>query len=77
MTLTGPSDRWELALIGRNLSNKITTGLCTNLNGANGSILGGQITGSTGVGPAGIDENACAADRGREVWLRLTLRPFG
>jgi len=28
--LQGPRDRWELALIGRNLTNRITTGACTN-----------------------------------------------
>jgi iron complex outermembrane receptor protein len=75
LALSGPSDRWELALIGRNLNNALTSGNCANSNRQNGQT-GGQATGTTGFGPAGIDEIGCYMDRGREVWLRLTLRPF-
>jgi iron complex outermembrane receptor protein len=66
-----------VALIGKNLTNKITAAGCTSSNIANASIFGGQITGGVGRGPAGVDEVACYADRGRELWVRLTLRPFG
>lgn len=76
LTLQGPKDRWEFALIGKNLNNAITTGLCNNFNGQGGVVLGGQVTGGTGRGLAGRDEVACFLDRGREVWLRLTLKPF-
>ena len=75
-TLKGPGDHWELAVIGKNLADTLTSGTCTNLNHANGQILGGEITGGTGVGPAGTDELTCFVDRGREVWLRVTYKPF-
>src|SRR5207237_4536433 len=76
VALRGPDERWELALIGKNITDKITMRSCSNSNLANGSLLGGQVTGGTTRGPAGIDEVGCRAERGREVWLRLTLRPF-
>ncbi len=75
-TLQGPSDKWEIALIGKNLNNALTTGNCTNANVQNGQVLGGQTTGGAASGPAGPDTLLCFIDRGREVWLRLTLRPF-
>jgi iron complex outermembrane receptor protein len=75
ITIQGPRDEWELALIGKNLNNAITTGLCNNYNAQGGASLGGQVTGGTGRGPAGVDEIACFMDRGREIWIRLTLRP--
>lgn len=71
--LRGPEKRWEVALIGRNLSNRLTSSSCTAGNAQNGS-LGGQITGGTMRGPAGVDELGCYMDRGRELWLRLTWR---
>jgi iron complex outermembrane receptor protein len=74
--LRGPNDHWELALIGKNITDKITGGSCSNANYENGSILLGQVTGGTTRGPAGVDEVGCRADRGREVWVRLTLKPF-
>lgn len=74
VALAGEDEGWELALIGNNLTNKITTGNCTNGNFANGQILGGQLTGSNAVGPAGTDELLCFADRGRELWARVTVR---
>ncbi|CAN7342742.1 TonB-dependent receptor [Phenylobacterium sp. LjRoot219] len=76
LTFRGPEERWEFALIGKNLGGELTTGNCSVSNIANGSVLGGQVTGGTTRGPAGIDEVACYMDRGREVWLRLTVRPF-
>jgi iron complex outermembrane receptor protein len=72
-----PDDVWQVAVIANNITDKITTGSCTNLNYANGQILGGQLTGSTARGPAGIDEMTCVARRGRELWVRLTFKTFG
>jgi iron complex outermembrane receptor protein len=77
LTLQGPRDRWEFALIGKNLNNAITTGACVNSNMQGGGIPGTEITGSTLTGPAGHDEIGCIMDRGREIWLRVTLKPFG
>jgi iron complex outermembrane receptor protein len=76
MTLQGPNDRWEFALIGKNLNNALTSGNCTNANTQGGLLPGSQITGTNLRGPAGTDEVGCWMDRGREVWLRLTVKPF-
>ncbi|MDR2858622.1 MAG: TonB-dependent receptor, partial [Novosphingobium sp.] len=76
LAVKGAEDRWEVAFIGKNLTNRITASSCTSSNVANGTNFGGQITGGGIGGPAGIDEVGCYADRGRELWLRLTLRPF-
>ena len=38
-------DAWEFSLLGNNLTNKITTGSCSNSNLQNGSFFGGQIQG--------------------------------
>lgn len=69
------NDRWEVALIGKNVTNKLTAGQCsvTNFAAAN---QGGQVTGGVGMGPAGQSEKSCYSERGRAVWLRLTFRPF-
>jgi iron complex outermembrane receptor protein len=75
LTLDGRRDRWELALIGKNLGDKLTRGGCANYSAQAPVLFPSQITGSTGRGPAGVDEVSCAIDPGREVWLRLTLRP--
>ena len=74
ITLKGPDDRWDIALIGRNLTNRISTGQCFNSNTQNGVIFGGQVAGAVNPGPAGGDEAVCLADRGREVWVRFTMR---
>lgn len=70
----GASDEsWEVALIGRNLNNEITTGWCANANVQN-SVFGGQIAGAAAGGAAGHDESTCYAERGREVWARVSLK---
>jgi iron complex outermembrane receptor protein len=75
-TLKGRDDAWEVSVIGKNLANKYIASWCSNSNLQNATILGGQISGSTLQGPAGGDEAACSVQRGREVWLRVTLRPL-
>ncbi|WP_395395968.1 TonB-dependent receptor (plasmid) [Novosphingobium sp. BL-8A] len=76
LTLQGPDNRWEVALIGKNLTKQYTASNCSPSNFQNG-LLGGQITGGNAAGPAGVDEMLCYMDPGRELWIRLTLRPFG
>jgi len=76
IALRGQDDAWEVALIGNNLSNEITAGLCSNSNTQNGTVLGGQLAGGPVKGPAGSDELGCVAERGREIWIRLTYRGF-
>ena len=74
LALTGPDDRWEIALIGRNLTDETAVGRCSNDNSQNGGILGGQISGAATGGPAGQDEASCYVERGREVWARFSWR---
>jgi iron complex outermembrane receptor protein len=61
--------------MGNNLTNQYTTGLCFNSNNVGGIFFPGGIQGSPRKGPAGSDEIWCSYDNGREIWLRLTLRP--
>jgi iron complex outermembrane receptor protein len=66
---------WELSLIGKNLTDKFTAGNCTQFSAATGQVLLPPLTGATTRNAAGLDETACITDRGREIFLRLTLRP--
>lgn len=76
IALRGPRDEWEVALIGNNLGDEITTGNCINYNGEAGIVYGGFATGTDERGPAGVEELGCNTDPGRELWLRFTLRPL-
>jgi outer membrane receptor protein involved in Fe transport len=76
MILRGPRGRWEFAVIGKNLGDKLTAGSCLDQNAEGGNIFNAPNFGKTSNGPAGVNEVACWVDRGREIWLRLTLRPF-
>ncbi|MBV9996336.1 MAG: TonB-dependent receptor [Caulobacteraceae bacterium] len=75
LLLRGPQDRWELAFIGKDLADTLTTGFCRNANGAAGAFGRGIIAGGPVPGPAGPAPVVCSVDRGRELWLRLTLHP--
>jgi len=77
LSLQSPDDLWEVALIGKNINNKIIAPVAINGNNANGIIFGGQVTGGTVSGPAGVDQLTGFADPGREIWLRLVFKPFG
>jgi iron complex outermembrane receptor protein len=77
VALRGPENRWEIALIGNNITDKLVAPLCSSSNAANGLIFGGDITGGPTRGPAGVGEYACFTNRGRSIWARLTFRPFG
>lgn len=74
-TLHGPSDLWEVALIGKDLNDKLTSGNCVASPLQGGAIFATPRGGTT-RGAAGIDPASCFADPGRQVWLRLTARPF-
>ena len=73
LSLLGPDDRWEVALIGKNLNNEITTGTCLNFNGRAAAFPGTQQTGTNTSGLVGHDQIGCYMDRGREGWIRFTL----
>ena len=78
LSLRGPGDKWQVSLIGNDLSDKVVAGsYCANSNPNNGAFLGGQVSGKATGGPAGTDGPSCAPDRGREVWLKVTWRPLG
>jgi hypothetical protein len=76
IALKAADDAWEVALIGNNLSNELISGNCVNANFQNGVVLGGQVSGGTTSGPAGIDELGCNVEPGRELWIRLTVKPL-
>jgi iron complex outermembrane receptor protein len=76
VSLGSSNDLWQVALIANNITNKITAGACTLLAYDVGQVLPGSITGGTTKGPAGTAENTCVARPGRELWVRVTLRPF-
>lgn len=76
LALKGRDDRWEIALIGRNITNKITGSICSAGNWAGGSFLGDNNTGGASPSAAGLPETSCYTDVGRSAWIRLTWRPF-
>jgi iron complex outermembrane receptor protein len=75
VTLSAPNNLWELAVIGKDLNDKITSGNCNNA-----PLLSEVVANPSGVASRsqtlGIDPVQCFADPGREVWVRLTVRPF-
>lgn len=73
--LRGPENRWEIAAIGKNITDKITAANCSASN-FQGGLVFGQTTGAASPGSAGLAESGCYTERGRSVWLRLTYRPF-
>ena len=83
ITFKGKDDAWEVSLIGNNLNNVIRCGYCANSDFQNTTILTGlaQTTGGpSNVGPFGtahIDEVGGIAIPGRQIVLKLTLRPMG
>jgi iron complex outermembrane receptor protein len=77
LTLRGPRDGWEVAFVGRNLTDKLTASYCSNTQSRTGELAPGlQTTGGQSSGPIGPDEVACSIDRGRELWVRFTVRPL-
>lgn len=76
IALKGPEDQWEVALIGKNITDKITTSNCSATNFAGGLVLGGDNAGGVSPSPAGFAETGCYTDAGRSVWVRFTFRPF-
>ena len=75
VALKGEDDSWEVALMGKNITDKLTASNCSASNFAGGLVLGSPITGGTSSGPAGFAETGCYTDTGRSVWLRFTFRP--
>jgi iron complex outermembrane receptor protein len=76
VTLYGPDDRWELALIGNNLTNTLVINKCSLSNAANGvnPFLPTPIKGGTIRNAVGVDEAVCSIDAGRELSVCATAR---
>ena len=76
VTLYGPDDRWDLALIGNNLTDRLVRNKCSTSNTVNGvsPFLPTPIKGGVSRNVAGVDEVICTIDAGRELWVRATFR---
>jgi iron complex outermembrane recepter protein len=74
LTLRDPTNFWDVALIANNINNKVTSGNCASSAYKQGVIIPNP---SGGVTPGEPDAMTCFADPGREIWLRVTVRPFG
>ena len=73
--LGAENQAWRVELIGNNLTNKYTAGNCTQFSGATGQIFAPPLSGAATRNASGVDELVCIPDPGRQVFLRLTLRP--
>lgn len=73
IALGSPAKGWKVSLIGNNLANKLVAGNCQNSNFGAGTIFGGQNTGGTVRGPAGVDELTCDVIGRRAIWLRFEM----
>jgi iron complex outermembrane receptor protein len=76
LKLQDPTNFWEVALIAKNINNKVTSGNCASSAYKEGVIIPNP-SGTAAPSPFGYDAMTCFADPGREVWLRVTVRPFG
>jgi iron complex outermembrane receptor protein len=84
ITLKDAEDRWEVSLIGNNLNDVVRCGYGTNSDFQNTTVLtalaqttGGVTNAGPLMNPGHIDEAACIANPGRQVFVKLTLRPVG
>jgi iron complex outermembrane recepter protein len=78
----GQERRWELSLIGNNLTDKLFCAYSSASDYKNSTILTnlaqttGGVSNAGPLNPAGkIDETGCISNPGRQVMVRLTLRP--
>jgi outer membrane receptor protein involved in Fe transport len=79
IALKSADDRWEIAIIGKNLGDELFASNCSASNAAGGIILpfGGDNYGGVAPGTGGTAEKLCFVDGpGRSIWARLTFRPF-
>ena len=75
LTLQSPKDLWEVAVVGKNVNDKLTAGNCVASPLETGATIPNP-SGITTPTPFGIDPAGCFAEPGREIWLRFTIRPF-
>ena len=72
-----PDDVWSVAVIAKNIGDKIIFGTCSYEALQTGVIFPGTTTGGTTPGAGGVSTPVCFVEPGREIWLRLTVKPFG
>jgi iron complex outermembrane recepter protein len=77
LALSAEDESWEVALIGKNITDKVVGSNCSPSNFAGGGVAGGPITGGTTSGPPGFAEVGCYSEAGRAIYLRLTLHARG
>jgi len=78
LALQAEDDSWEVALIGKNLTDKLTASNCSATNAVGSGVLpfNGNYAGGSRPGPLGTADVTCFPDGpGRQVWVRLTFRP--
>lgn len=78
VALKAEDDSWEVALLGKNITDKLVASNCSATNSAGSGVLpfNGNYAGGSRVGPLGIADQICFPDGpGRQVWVRFTLRP--
>ena len=79
LTIRDPQNTWELSLIGNNIGDELRAGYCANSDFKNTTVFTafaqqyGRPTNPSGK----TDEVACAVDAGRQIFLKLTIRPMG
>ena len=76
LALKGRNAAWEVSVIGNNLTDKTNVNATNSANYAGGVFFPGAILGGPARGPSGLDERIGCTDRGREIWVRLTVRPM-
>ena len=71
------NDAWELAFIGNNLSNEITSSTCFSgpFDQAGGLVPNPSGLPLNPIIPGSSDQGLCFTQPGRELWVRLTVRP--
>jgi iron complex outermembrane receptor protein len=79
ITLRSQNDAWELSLIGNNIGDVLRAGYCANSDFQNTTVFTnfaqqfGRPTNPSGK----IDDVGCSVDPGRQIFLKLTIRPMG
>lgn len=74
LTLYGPEDRWNIGVVGKNLTDKLRSGYCSSLNYAGSTSFVAPISGGTTRNDSGQDELACSVAQGRSVSVRLGVK---
>jgi iron complex outermembrane receptor protein len=77
VTVKAENEAWEVSLIGNNIGDTLRAGYCANSDFQNTTIFTGfaQTTGGV-TNPTGkVDDVGCVLEPGRQLFVRLTLRP--